>query len=263
MSTRELLELASLDAMGLLDDEEREGFDSAFRAAPPEVQARVRKEQARFANADHLLPPVDPPAGLRARVISAVRDAIAAVRGEEQDVLATIGTASSAIRNTAPMWRAACIGFATASLVLGVMYLTVAQQSSKTQSIIQQDGLAQIIQDMGPRAQQILMSQRMRPVNFTPSAPDLHPSVTASLLFDPDSGEALLLCEGLPVADGTYTLTVRNGQAVITMSEIIATGGFVPVHVEGLSEASINGMTIEGPARAGGANETILMVGDV
>ncbi len=262
MSTRELLELASLDAMGLLDDEERESFDSAFRAAPPAVQARVRKEQARFANADHLLPPVEPPAGLRARVVSAVREAIAAVRGEEQDVLATIG-AGPVLRNTAPMWRAACIGFATASLVLGVMYLTVAQQSSKARMLDRQDSLIAVVQEMGPRAQHILMAQRMRPVNFTPSAPDLHPSVTASLLFDPDSGEALLLCEGLPVADGTYTLTVRNGQAVVKLSEIIANGGFVPVHVEGLSESSISGMTIEGPARAGGANETILMVGDV
>lgn len=262
MSTRELLELAALDALGLLDEGEREQFDSAFRAAPPEVQARLRREQARFAKADHLLPPVDPPAGLRARVIAKVREAIAAVRGQEDaDVLATIGMAPR--KASAPFWRAACIGFATASMVLGVLYLTVAQQNSKMTRLAQQNNLTEMVQDLGPRAQNILLAERMRPVAFTPTASDLGAPVTASLLFDPDSGEALLLCEGLPVPDDTYTLTVRSGSSETTVSRILANGGFVPVYIEGLREDQIDSMTIDGPKTFGGANETILAVGDV
>ncbi|GAB4555174.1 MAG: hypothetical protein Tsb0013_17920 [Phycisphaerales bacterium] len=260
MSTRELLELAALDAMGLLDEEERESFDTAFRAAAPELQARVRAEQARFANADHLLPPVEPPAGLRARVMAAVREAIASVKGDEPGVLASIGAST---RTNTPMWRAACIGFATATAVLGVLYLTVAQQNRTMERMIAQDTITELIQDMGPRARQILMSPAVRPVAFTPSAPDVHTSVTASLYFDAETGEALLLCEGLPVANGTYTLTVRNGKIARNLQSIVATGGFVPVHVEGLTESELTTLTIDGPSRAGGSIETILAVGDL
>ena len=260
MSTRELLELAALDAMGLLDEGERESFDTAFRAAPPEVQARLRAEQARFANAEHLLPPVDPPAGLRARVMAAVREAIASVRGDDSGVLASIG---GPIRNNAPMWRAACFAFATAAGVMAVLYLTVAQQNQQMVARFESGTITEMIQDMGPRAKEILMSTDVRPVAFTPSAPDVHPSVNASLYFDPRTGEALLLCEGLPVADGTYTLTVRTGDDAHNLQKIVATGGFVPVHVEGLTETQLTSLTIDGPAKAGGAIETILAVGDL
>ena len=260
MSTRELLELAALDAMGLLDEEEREGFDTAFRAAPPEVQARVRSEQARFANADHLLPPVEPPAGLRARVMAAVREAISSVRSEDAGVIASIG---APIRNNAPMWRAACIGFATASAVLGVLYLTLAQQNNRMQTLHAQGTITEMIQDMGPRAKEILMSPDVRPVAFTPAAPDVHESVTASLFYDGVTGEALLLCEGLPVANGVYTLTLRDGSNASNLQTIIAEGGFVPTHIVGLDASKLSGLTIEGPARAGGSSETILTVGDL
>lgn len=262
MSTRELLELASLDALGLLDEDERQSFDTAFRAAPPEVQARLRREQARFANADHLLPRVDPPAGLRARVVAAVQTAIAGLRTEE-DVLATIGPVPKS-RNSAPMWRAACIGFMTATAVLGAMYLMVNQQSQKMQSIVEQGAMSDyIVQDLGVRAKEILMARDARAVSFIPAAADVHSSVTAKLHFDPDSGEAILLCEGLPVADGTYTLTVHNGTVAISLKSIIATGGFVPVHVEDLDENQLMDLTIEGPMTPGGEDTTILTVGDV
>ena len=63
-NTRDLLEYAALDALGLLDDAEREEFERAFRAASPEVQAMVRREQTRAADIDAILPRVEAPAGL-------------------------------------------------------------------------------------------------------------------------------------------------------------------------------------------------------
>jgi len=47
MTLQEMIELAILDAMGLLDEEERLAFELAFRAAAPPVQAQVRREQTR------------------------------------------------------------------------------------------------------------------------------------------------------------------------------------------------------------------------
>ena len=262
MSTRELLELAALDAMGLLDDDERESFDTAFRSAPPEVQSRLRAEQARFANADHLLPPVDPPAGLRARVIAAVREAISSVRTSDDDaVLASIGRPQ---RSTAYMWRAACIGFATATVVLGVLYLGVNQQNSEMVARMESGTITEMIQDLGPRAREILMSPDVTPVAFERGTSEIHESVTAALYFDAVTGEALLLCEGLPVADGTYTLTLRDSSGrERNLQTSLATGGFVPTHIVGLEASQLDSLTIEGPTRSGGAPETILTAGDL
>ena len=39
MNTRDLFEAAQLDALGLLDDAERDAFDAAFLAAAPAIQA--------------------------------------------------------------------------------------------------------------------------------------------------------------------------------------------------------------------------------
>ena len=66
MSIQQLIELAILDAMALLDHEEQDQFDAAFRASSPAVQSQVRREQTRLAVIETLLPDVTPPAGLRA-----------------------------------------------------------------------------------------------------------------------------------------------------------------------------------------------------
>ena len=60
MTTHELLELASLDALGLLDADERESFERAFRAAAPAVQAQIRREQLRAPRSAMNSPAVDP-----------------------------------------------------------------------------------------------------------------------------------------------------------------------------------------------------------
>jgi len=66
MNTYELLEAAQLDALGLLDDAERDAFDAAFFAASPDVQAQIRREQARLVRTDWLpSSEVEPSAGLK------------------------------------------------------------------------------------------------------------------------------------------------------------------------------------------------------
>ena len=73
MSLQEMIEMAILDAMGLLDEREQSSFESAFRAASPSVQSQVRREQTRLSRIESLLPDVTPPSGLRAAVLTAVR----------------------------------------------------------------------------------------------------------------------------------------------------------------------------------------------
>lgn len=76
MSLKDLLELAHLDALGLLDEDDQRRFERAFVAAPPALKDQVRAEQARWADMDPILPRVEPPADLRDRVLAAVEQAM-------------------------------------------------------------------------------------------------------------------------------------------------------------------------------------------
>lgn len=117
MKTQELLELAALDALGLLEEHEREAFDRAFRAAPPALQAQIRGEQTRIAKDDSLLPEVDAPIGLKSKVLARWRDAIAARRRILPPLLPSSGVSS--------VWRMAAIGSLAAAIVMGVASLQI------------------------------------------------------------------------------------------------------------------------------------------
>ena len=263
MNTRELMELSALDALGLLDEQERESFEMAFQAAAPEVQAHVRREQARFAVAEHLLPDVEPPAGLRARVIAKVREAMAMVSPDDTGVLASVAGAVPS-RNTGPFWRMMAIGSATAAVVLGGLYLSVVNELDTQGSLIQSNALALQIQQLGPRSQEILLSDQLMPVNFAPSAPSAAEAegMRAQLLFDPVTGEALLLCDGLPVADGNYKLVVRSSDSDEVFEHFSATGGLVPVLLEDVQQEYLCSFAITGPLQRGGVSQTGFEVGD-
>jgi hypothetical protein len=136
MTIQELLENAQLDALGLLDEQDRDAFDRAFDAAPVPLQAQIRQEQARLCRVDALLPQVDLPDSLwpkvRDAVVLAQQNAAAEALGGSA-VLARaagqpVGHAAGRDARPLPMtratgvhraWRAATIGLATAAVVLG------------------------------------------------------------------------------------------------------------------------------------------------
>lgn len=155
MNTHELIESTMLHAMGLLDDTEREAYEAAFAAAPSSVQADVRKEARRMADLGDLIPETEPTQELRALVLAAVR---AAMREEENEIrIAQAAHASPVIgridaqsiqvpaRSTSqpklassPMvnriWRVSAIGFAAASLALGVITTQMFQTFKQAES---------------------------------------------------------------------------------------------------------------------------------
>src|SRR5688572_1624157 len=118
MTVQQLIELSILDAMGLLDEEERLQFESAFRSASPGVQAHVRREQTRLSRIESLLPEVEPPVGLRALVLEAVRAHMASEVTD--DGLSSLVIPMARSRSVSPLWRAGALGLAAASLMLGI-----------------------------------------------------------------------------------------------------------------------------------------------
>jgi hypothetical protein len=124
MTIQELLESAQLDALGLLDEQDRDAFERAFQAAPEALQKQIRREQERLCRMDALLPQVDLPDTLWPKVKDAVRAAQAAAIAEVEGAgLATSVRPFPMSRSAGVhrVWRAAAIGFATAAVVLGAV----------------------------------------------------------------------------------------------------------------------------------------------
>ncbi|MSR33949.1 MAG: hypothetical protein EXS12_04010 [Phycisphaerales bacterium] len=95
MRRDELLEMASLDALGMLEADEAAFFSRSFLDAPRMVQDEIRALQASIASDLQLVSDEEPPAFLRNKVIGAVLEEIDdATKGLAP--IATIG----ALRNT-------------------------------------------------------------------------------------------------------------------------------------------------------------------
>lgn len=160
MNTHELIESTMLHAMGLLEDDERQAYEAAFDAAPVAVQQRVREEARRMADLGDLIPEIQPSLELRSMVVAAVR---AAMREEENEariaqtsgvstanpvigridhrsaaVLTPSRTTSQPKLSSSPRvnraWRVAAVGFAAASIALGVITVKMQQTFEQAQS---------------------------------------------------------------------------------------------------------------------------------
>ena len=74
---QELAELATLDAYGLLEAADQFRFEQAFLAAPPDVQAEIRRIQSDIALDESLLPDGQPSLAMRQRVLDRIQAAMA------------------------------------------------------------------------------------------------------------------------------------------------------------------------------------------
>ena len=155
MTMHDLLELAVLDAHGMLDDDERRGFERSLNAASEPVRRQIQREQARLVDLTGLLPEVSPPESLRERVLSAVRaeirEQLETVRVQDSRMPQTSGmaasprtvrhepTANSTASNDAvptprrlrrpsrvnALWRAGTLGLTAAAVTLAVMMVNL------------------------------------------------------------------------------------------------------------------------------------------
>jgi len=261
MTIRDLLEFASLDALGLLDDDERIEFEAAFRAASPEVQAQVRREQRRAAGIESILPDVEAPVGLRARVLDAVRRAIVEVSTPVAS-LQPVGDQGHrrAFGRATPVWRAACIGFATATIVLSGAFGWMRAQNMELATAMTSNQVIDLFQDnAGARALDILAAKNVNDVAMVPAADDVAPGVTANLYLNADTGEAILVCKGLRPTTESYRLVIEDGAQQKRVKEFQSpSGGMIPVLVRGLTPQDLRSLAIIAPDAEGGPEKTIL-----
>lgn len=268
MSTRELFEMASLDVLGLLDEQERAAFESAFRSADPATQAQIRREQRRFAELDRTLPEVDPPAGLRARVVNAVREAIASVRTEP---IGRIGPGAVAVGfNSAPIWRAACIGFATASMVLagfswkvGRDMLAIQQNMTNNRAV---ESLTEVGGSQGARFAHLLASPHTLDVAFVPAkaAEDIG-NAGGKVYFDRNTNETWVMCRNLPIiSSGPYSVVVdrKDGRPAVEVASFEASPGLNALQIK-VGPEDVEFLQIRAPIEGTRDFQTILEIGSV
>lgn len=236
MTLQGLLEQSVLDAMGLLDEPEREAFETAFGAASPQAQAQIRREQARMADQGMLLPDVEAPADLRARVIEAWRRAAE----EETETVRHSGGPRELhsrrlrrSRRVAPVWRAAALGFFTASVVLTAAMIHF-QQGMIRLELQRQDQLVldQMIHDAGPSfAEWILTDPASERTAFhaVDGGDQRYAPVNAQLWTHPDSNRGLFSFAGLQPEEGVvYQLVAEDPDGVgrpVILADLQPSGG--------------------------------------
>lgn len=105
ITMNELVELATLDAFGLLPAADSVKFEQAFMTAPADVQAEIRRIQADLAADTTLLGTEEPTDTLRQRVLDAVGRSIES-ESERLAPLATIGDKALPIDHDQPAYDA-------------------------------------------------------------------------------------------------------------------------------------------------------------
>lgn len=243
MNKDQLFEMASLDALGLLDAEERRAFDAAFQDASPALREQLRSEQRRLTDIKASLPDVQPPASLRERVLLAVRDAIVSMSpAHANTVIARIGAHEWPVRRSvSPLWRAACLGFATATVVLIAVGFSIRDMYSKGLKDFYDSEITQLVsRDLGSEFVDQFFDLNVHHVAFRPS--EQGGGAQAVILINSELEMAYLATRNLPRVDGKYRLAIvdSNGDVQRVLASFEADG-------------QLNGMPIKAAIELGAA----------
>ncbi len=215
MSPQKLLEMALLDASGVLDHDESAEFERAFASADDDLKAQVRREQARFADVTEILPDVSPRPELRSRVIDSVREASGRQRDAVGRAILTHAAgeraASGPRRHRGPLaWRLATFAFATAFAAVGVMAFQLNQEFTEVSNNIARNERIDTLLRSSEHAGFLsaLLDDSFAKLALTTGDDDAQ----GSIFFNPDSGEGYLAFRKLPELEpGTRYVLVALG----------------------------------------------------
>ena len=252
ITIKELLELAALDAFGLLDEYEGALYTQSFHHAPATVQDDIKRLQAQIASDESLLPIDEPDPALRNRVLVAVAKAIEA-DSSKLAPLATIGrtrrtapeTAHRFLSASGQFWRAASFVL-TASLVATAYLWSVSYRDSQEIAMLALMNITdeKLTQLVGPTFTEFLKDSSAVRITLTPTKSG---DPAWANVFVKEDGSAFLLFEGLPrTEDGAYKLqVVDNGdiERVLSFDGSGLTFGGVHVDAIGMTAAVLAAAT--------------------
>jgi len=256
MRRDELLEMASLDALGMLEADEAAYFSRSFLEAPRMVQDEIRALQASIASDLQLVSDEEPPAFLRNKVIGAVLEEIdetnkglapiASIGSMRNMRTANVGAEDNsqsthqfavvqehlqverrAIRvrsmNRSLMaWRAATVGLAASLLATFIWVSVIANEALKVTQLAQSTQTQkELEQHLGSTWTQFISApckiRILKPQNAGEN-------ISGTLWVNPKSGESFLVAHELQSnSDYTVRLKASNG-TVITLGKVTGSG---------------------------------------
>lgn len=248
MNTTELLEAAQLDALGLLDDAERDAFDAAFFASSPDLQAQIRREQSRLVRTDWLPSSEAEPraelkdavltdvavASMRGRVLSAVHQEIAKAAPARETARESVrevagsshrhpsGRMAPALRpsrHVTPLWRAAALGFASASIGLGGAMLHLREKFDTIEAGYREErNLGSLAQIPGLQIGDVLLNANSKKYELAIQSAEVRARATVHV--DPDRDEATVYCSNLTPTEGKVYRIVAIDEKGAEISEL-------------------------------------------
>ncbi|MHC4129143.1 MAG: hypothetical protein ACYSUA_13415 [Planctomycetota bacterium] len=233
MSQRELLELAALDALGLLDEFEAAYYTRSFHDAPATVQDEIKRLQAELATDQRLLPGDEPDPGLRERVLRAVAQAIE--RDESRLApLATIGRRRGGeprgesgfrLRASGQFWRAACFVLAGVAVVFALFWVQAQNYVNALSEIAYIDNTERVLEDLiGPTFKTYLFDPETEFVRLMPE--QTGSEIRGLICINEQTGRAFLVTDGLAQAGGdAYTLSLQDDSGERDVRRFGSTGG--------------------------------------
>lgn len=235
MTTRELIELAQLDALGLLDDQEREAFDRAFAAAPASIQAQLRREQTRLARTDWVPIDGEPPAELRDAVLTDVAAAtlkdrvIASVRremgsGAVRHAGGRLHPPIHAPQSVSRLWRVSAVAAAAAAVAMAATTLFVQSQYATLESEMRKGQVIDsITSTRGFNLQDLVFNDGTRLVHFESDAQ--HPFAgSASAFVDRNAEKIRIFYKNFAKSDAQYRVVAldEHGEEIGQVAEFYA-----------------------------------------
>lgn len=217
ITTRELLELAALDALGLLDDFESRIYTRSYHDAPASVQDQIKRLQAELASDDSILPVDEPSPALRQRVLKAVADAIE--RDESRLApLATIGRRRVAgtadnrflLSASGQFWRAACFVMAGVTVVFALFYVRAQDFANRVSEIALIRNTDAVLEELiGPTFKDFLFDDDTSFIVLDPAVPGT--KGRGVVCINERTFQAFLITEDLAQGGpGSYTLALRG-----------------------------------------------------
>jgi len=266
-TTKDLFELASLDALGLLSDEESRAFEHAFAAAPAAVQEQIRDQQLRMSEIDSILPRVEPPASLRERVLAAVAAAIESLPGRTSPARvhrsARVAPGLLPSRGVHPIWRGVSIGCAAAMVVFAVATARIYSENREIERVMASNAVTETLaREFGAKFQRMLLNPRTQFVSFNPVSAGSRTAGEAVLLLDPASRTGQFFCANLPRVEGNFSLVVVSpdgkvvGNAIVTFRS--SGSGIAQQDIANLDLAGGKSLALIAPSNGGGEAITLL-----
>lgn len=234
MTREELLELAALDALGLLDEYEAALYTRSFHHAPATVQDEIRDLQAAVAADGSLLPETEPRSELRSIVLDAVS---AAIERDSEDFspLALIGRArheresrsrAAAVSSAGQFWRAASFILIGALVVAFYFAFHFRMENAllrdfALQAHTQAGITGQFVRDVhekyihNPNSMRIVLSSAKG-----------EPGRVGIVYIDERTGEAFVMCQHVPQR-GEIRITARDVRGQSVVNRFVQTHGSI------------------------------------